>query len=196
MTTLTLKDLTVLTIKTPDHAARLLLQLDLRTDALWTALALVAVLNAILFGVTNLLFPAPIPLPNLFFMPVVYCAFVLTGLILTIYAIFWTGRGLGGQGALPDVMLLILWLQALRLAVQAAVLVLELTLSILSPFLVLVAAFLGLRILLHFVNEVHQLGSLWRAAGVLIASMLAMVLALSMILALVGAPLTGASPYV
>lgn len=196
MTALDLRDLVVTSVRDPATAARSLMDMHLPREALWTALVLVAVLNTLLYGISNLLVPGPSPLPAGLEAPGLYFAFVAGGLVLTIYAIFWTGRALGGQGQIGDVMVVIIWLQTLRVAVQVAALVLILISPLLSALLIFAAALLGVYILVHFVNQAHALGSLGKSAGVLIASVLAMVLALSLILSLVGAPFTGAETNV
>ncbi len=186
------RELTIASVTQPANAARFLLAQSLPQNVLWVALVLVAVLNAIVFTVSQLLVQAPdSALPGLFASPIVYLGFVFGALVIMIYAIFWTGRGLGGQAALEDVMVVMIWLQVLRVIVQLAALVLVLTVPVLSALLVFAAAVIGTYILLHFVNEAHRLGSLWRAAGVLIASVVAMTLGLSLLLSLTGAPLIG-----
>lgn len=198
MTSPDLRQLAVTSVADPAAAARSLMALALPRAALWTALLLVAVLNTILFGLSHILVPAPEPvqMAGLFSSPIAYFVLVSGGLVLTIYAIFWTGRLLGGSGALEDVMVLIIWLQGLRVLVQAAALVLLLVLPMLSMLLIFAAALIGLYILLHFVDQAHRLNSLGRSAGVLIASVVAIVVGLSLLLSLIGGPMIGAVPHV
>ncbi|MFD3189175.1 YIP1 family protein [Sedimentitalea sp. HM32M-2] len=196
MTASELRKLTVLSVKDPASGARAVLRWPIRREGLWVALALIAVLNALLFSLSNLLVPGPSPLPGLFGVPLVYCGLVVGGLILTIYTLFWVGRALGGSGSLEDVMRVILWLQALRLLVQAAALLLILTVPVLSALLVFGASLYGIFMLLHFVNQAHGLKSIGRSAMVLIGAMLAMVLALTLLISLFGGPIVGSSAYV
>lgn len=191
MTGTEMRQLVGLSVRDPASAARIVLAMNVPRGALWTGLFLVAVLNTILFSLSNMMMQGPTAMPVAFMSPTFYLAFVTGGLILSIYAIFWTGRWLGGTGTLDDIMAMMIWMQVLRVLVQVLALVLMLTVPILSALLVVAAAVLGLYIVLHFVNEAHRLGSLARAAGVLIAAVVAMVLALTVILALFGANLTG-----
>lgn len=196
MTDSNLRDLVVLTVKSPAQAARVLLDIDIPREALWIGLVLVAVLNGILFTLSNLLVPGPSPLPEMFLVPALYTALVAGGLVLTVYALYWTGRFMGGSGTLDDIMLAILWLQGLRVALMVVVIVLILTVPVLSALLVFGASIYGLFILLHFVNQAHRLNSLAKSAGVLVASMVAIVLGLTLLFSLFGGPISGLSAYV
>lgn len=196
MTVLNLRDLAVLTIKAPAEASRVLLGMDIPREALWTGLALVAVLNGLLFTLSNLLVPGPSPLPEIFLVPALYTVVVAGGLVLTVYALFWTGRFMGGTGSLDDIMLTILWLQGLRVALMVVVIVLILTVPVLSALLVFAASIYGLYILLHFIDQAHRLNSLAKSAGVLVASMAAIVLGLTLLISLFGGPISGLSAYV
>ncbi|MEP3329201.1 Yip1 family protein [Sedimentitalea sp.] len=196
MTVSNLRDLAVLTIKTPAEASRVLLGMDIPREALWTGLALVAVLNGLLFTLSNLLVPGPSPLPEIFLVPALYTVVVAGGLVLTVYALFWTGRFMGGTGSLDDIMLTILWLQGLRVALMVVVIVLILTVPVLSALLVFAASIYGLYILLHFIDQAHRLNSLAKSAGVLVASMAAIVLGLTLLISLFGGPISGLSAYV
>ncbi|MBK0326581.1 YIP1 family protein [Rhodobacteraceae bacterium F11138] len=196
MTIPDLRQLTVLSVKDPAAAARAVLQWPISREALWTLLALVAVLNAILFSVSNLLVPGPSPLPGLFNMPLVYCAIVAAGLVLTVYALFWTGRFLGGRGTLEAVLRVVLWLQVLRLLVQVAALVLVVTIPLLSALLVFAASIYGIYMLLHFIKQAHDLTSLGRSAGVVVGAMLAILLGLTLLISMFGGQIVGSSAYV
>ncbi|MBJ6370627.1 Yip1 family protein [Sedimentitalea arenosa] len=196
MTALDLRQLAFLSIKDPATAARILLSVPIPREALWTALALVAVLNALLFTLSNILVPAPTPMPGMFSVPLVYCVLVAGGLVLTIYALFWAGRAMGGQGTLESVMIVIVWLQALRVVAQMGVLLLLVTVPSLSVLLVFAVSLYGLYMLLHFIDQAHKFKSLGRSAGVLIAALLAIVLGLSLLISLFGGTLIGSSPYV
>ncbi|MDK3072708.1 Yip1 family protein [Sedimentitalea sp. JM2-8] len=196
MTLSDLRQLAILSIKDPAQAARMLLTAEPAREALWTALAVVAVLNAILFTLSNMLVSGPVPLPGMLSAPVVYCLLVAGGLILTIHALFWSGRVLGGTGTIDDIMTVVLWLQALRLVAQVAVMVLLLFMPLFSALLVFAVSLYGLYMLLHFINQAHRLDSLGRSAGVLVGAMLAIVLGLTLLLSLFGGSIIGSNPYV
>ncbi|AVO39222.1 YIP1 family protein [Pukyongiella litopenaei] len=196
MTIAVLRNLIVETLRDPARTARYLMSLRIAPEALWTGLGLVAVLNTLLFSLSDMLVPGPAPLPGVFASPIVYFLLVAAALVLTVYALFWTGRLFGGTGGVDQILVLIVWLQSLRLLVQVITLVLALTIPALSLLVVLFAAVAGLYITLHFVNEAHRLGSLFRSSGVLVATALAIVLGLSLVLSLIGGPVLGVAAHV
>ncbi len=197
MMTLTgLRNLAVLTVTRPADAARALVAMQFPREVLWTALFLAVILNTLLYSVSNMLAPAPSPFPALFAIPAVYLVIIGTGLVLSIYSIHWIGRMMGGQGSLNDVMTLIVWLQYMRIAVQVATLVLAVTIPVLAALLVLAASLMGLWIMLNFVDQGLRLDSLGRAAVVLIGSVFAIAVLVSVLLTLVGGTLLGPAAYV
>ena len=180
--------LIVTTVTDPGQVARGLIDLKLPREALWTGLALAAVLNAILIGISNIVaYPDPL-MPQLLQMPVLLGFAVFVALATLVFAFSLCGRWLGGHGSFDEVMVVVLWLQALRILVQVTTLVLAFIAPILALLIAFAAGLLGIYITLHFLNEAHRLQSLGKAAGVLIASMVLMVLALTFLLSLVGGP--------
>ena len=190
------RDLAITSVKEPASAARTLLAMGFGTGILWNALVLVAVANTFLYALSQTAMPGPSPLPPVFSQPMVYFIIVAGGLALTALSIFWTGRLMGGTGSLADVLVLIVWLQTLRLVVQVAVLVLMFVMPLFSALLVFAAALLGVYILVHFVDQAHRFKSTGKAAVVLIASLLAIVVGLSFLLTLVSGFFGGSVPHV
>lgn len=190
------RQLTATTLRNPAAAAQELMSLHLPRSVLWTALILMATLQALTFGVSEILIPTTAPVPLVFDSPLAFFGMAVVALALTVYSLQWTGRMLGGSGSLEDVMVIIVWIQVLRVVVQLLALVLTIVMPGLALLLVFVATILGLYILVHFVNEAHRLNSLLRASGVLVSSVIVMVLGLSIFLSLIGAPLVGANANV
>ncbi|MFP4404320.1 YIP1 family protein [Rhodosalinus sp.] len=189
MTAAALGQLAVDTIRTPREVARRLMDLKLPRDALWTALALVVVLNAALYSASNMIAPPPDDLAVPIVAPVPFALFLAAGLVGTIYALWYVGRTLGGAGSLGDIMVLLVWLQALRLVVQAALLVLVPLSPVLSSLVVLAAAAIGFWILLNFIDVAHGYGNLLKSLGALALSVLAMALGLTFLVTLFGGAL-------
>ncbi|MFP4043874.1 MAG: YIP1 family protein, partial [Rhodosalinus sp.] len=121
--------------------------------------------------------------------PVPFALFLAAGLVGTIYALWYVGRMLGGEGALGDIMVLLVWLQALRLVVQAALLMLVPLSPVLSSLVVLAAAAIGFWILLNFIDVAHGYGNLLKSLGALALSVLAMALGLTFLVTLFGGAL-------
>lgn len=181
-------DLLVTTVVRPAEAARRVLALDLPREALWTAILLVAVINTIIFTASNMLWPMQgMPTPS----APVYFFFAGGSIVLTIITLFWAGRMFGGKAEMTDIMSIIVWLQVPRIVIQSASLVLVAVLPALAGVLMVAASIVGIWIMLHFVNEAHRFGSLGRAAGVMVAAFVAMVIGLSAVLSFAGIGFVG-----
>lgn len=189
-------EMILLSVRDPAEAARRLIAMQLPREVLWTGVALAAVINTLLFSLSGLLMPGPAMVMPLFQSPFIYLGMVAAGLVLMVAMLYWAGRILGGRGTLGDVLVVVLWLQVLRILVQVATLVLSLTIPMLAMLLVLAATVLGIYILLHFVDQAHRLNSLPRAGGVLILSFVLMAVALSVLLTLFGGMISGGISHV
>jgi Yip1-like protein len=188
--------LAITSVRNPAVAARVLMGMGFDIGSLWSALVLVAIGNTLLYSLSIAIFPESSPLSHFLSAPFVYFAIVAGGLTLTSVSIAWVGRKMGGKGQLADVLVLVVWMQALRLVVQVAVLVLVFVMPALSALLVLAAGLIGIYMLVNFVDQAHGFHSIGRAAMVLIASMLAIVVGLTLILTLVGGVAMGIPPNV
>jgi hypothetical protein len=190
---MTLNDLPALamdTLRDPRGTAERLIALDLGLPTLWTALALGAVLNTILFSVNMMMFPTTFPLPGLFSNPILYAMAMAGGMVITMHLLTWVGGMMGGQGRLADVTVVLVWLQYMRLAAQAVLLVMTMLVPALALMATLVVAFYSLWLLLNFLDMAHRLGSLGKSALVLVFSVVGITIGLSILIALIGAPVT------
>ena len=133
----------------------------------------------------------PAPLAAIVANPFVYFLIAAGGFIAMVYAIYWSGRMLGGEGPVEDLMVLLLWLQALRAAAQAGVIVLLLLAPVLASLAVLVVGLATLWVFVHFINIGLRLGSIGRAIVVLIVGALALLVGLSFLLSLIGVSAVG-----
>lgn len=187
-----LKDLAIQTIRTPELAARVLLGLNLPMQTLWMALILMAVLNALLYGFAMVMTPVPEGAP-IFVLPgpFVFFALVALGLVAMVWALTQIGRWMGGQGSLRDVLILFTWLQFLRIMAQAAAVLVSFASGILSMMASTGIFVVGVWIGLHFVNEGHRLGSLGKAAGVLIAAGVVVLMLMSIVMTALAGPMIG-----
>ncbi len=180
------------TLFAPRSAAGRILALNLPSQGLWMALVLMTILNAIVYSATIHLSPTSDPtalamVPPVFLSPLLFSVALGGALVLTVFALTWVGRAMGGLGTLVDVLALITWLQVLRLALQLAVTVLMLIAPFFGGLLVMVAAVWGLVILVAFIDRAHGFGNLVKAAGVLIVVVVGIVIGLSLILGVLGA---------
>jgi len=178
------------TLFRPREAARRLIDLSLPYDLLWMALALMAILNSIVYSLTMQFSPSPDGseglMPQAFQGPILFAALLFGALALTVIALYYVGQGLGGEATLSDILVLMTWLQVLRLLVQAAVLILALGVPALGALVVIAAAIWGVYILISFIDAAHRFDNRFKAAGVIVLSFVAMAIGLSTLLSLVG----------
>ncbi len=185
-----LNDLSTLamdTLRDPRTTAGRLIAQDVGMPALWLALVLAAVLNALLVGVNMELFPtASFPLPPIFLNPLVYAAVMAAGLAFSIFVLTWVGGKMGGQARLQEVAVVLIWLQYLRLAAQVLLLVMTLLIPVLAVIATFAIALYSFFLLLTFLDVAHRFGSLGKSALVIVFSFLGVIFALSMLLTLLG----------
>jgi hypothetical protein len=179
------------TLFQPPEAARALIGMRLPGQWLWMALGLMSILNAIVYSLSLQLSPPGDPsaalMPPAFHSPILFAVFLFGALAITVIALHYVGQGLGGAPeSMTDILVLLTWLQVLRLMLQLAVLVLALVAPVLAALVVMVAAVWGIYILISFVDAAHRFGNMFKAAGVILLSLVAMAIGLSAFLSLVG----------
>ena len=189
--TASLPELGLLTLRDPRAASEIVLGWNLPKEAIWTAIGLVSVIVTILSTVSNMMFPVPAPLDVLSANPFIYFVIAAGGFLLTVQAVYWTGRMMGGEGEIQDLMVLLLWLQAMRAAAQAMVLVLLIIAPMVASLFVLFVTLATIWIFVHFINAALRLDSLGRAAVVLIVGAIALIVGLSFLLSLLGVSAVG-----
>ncbi|GGL65344.1 YIP1 family protein [Wenxinia marina] len=189
--TLTLGDLgrlLRLSLLDPAAAARAVLALRLPTGALWSGLGAVTCLGVLVAALAE---GAVIELALgsgtvLVLSPFAYAVLLASSLVVTVFAVTWTGRMLGGQGDLEGALALVVWLEAVAIAVRLAQILTVLVLPPLALFVGLAGLFVLLWCLLNFTRELHGFDGLGRAAVTLILAVLGLGIGLSLILALIG----------
>lgn len=186
-----LPDLGLLTLRDPKAASEIILRWNLSNEAIWTSIGLVSVIVTILSTLSNMMFPVPAPLDALAANPFIYFLIAAGGFILTVQAMYWSGRMLGGAGKIEELTVLLLWLQAMRAAAQAVTLVLLLIAPFLASLFVIFVSIATLWIFVHFINVALRLDSMTRAVLVLIVGALALIFSLSFILSLLGVSAVG-----
>lgn len=178
------------TLRDPRGMAARLIAMDLGLPTIWTALALGAVLNALIFSVNIMLFPTTFPVPGLFSNPILYAVAMAGGMVISLHLLTWVGGMMGGQGKLADVAVVLVWLQYLRLAAQAVLLLLTILMPALALMATLVVVFYSLWLLLNFLDVAHRFESLGKSALVLVFTVVGIIIGLSFLIALIGAPVT------
>ena len=183
------------TLFEPREAARALMAMRLPQPALWQALALMSVLYTIVYALSLRLSPPADPsqmlMPAMMDFPLVLAVALFGGLALTVIALRAIGQAIGGTGEMADVLVLITWLQMLRLMVQVGIIVLALGSPPLAGMAAIVVAVWGLYIFINFVDSAHGFDNRLKAFGAIVLSVIAMVMGLSAVLSLAGIVVTG-----
>lgn len=183
--------LAVQTVTRPRDAAAYLMTLHLSREVLMTAFALVVVLNTLFFGLTQLVVPAGNILVPAMQDPVMFGISLALTLIALVLAISASGRAFGGAARVENIAVLVIWLQGLRAALQAFVLLLAPVSLFVSGLIVTASTIVGLWILVHFIDVAHGLGSVLKAGVVLLIAVVGMLLVLTMIFSLLGVSPSG-----
>lgn len=189
-----LPELALDTLRDPKGTAERIMGWNLDRGTLYTALFAVAAVNALLASTPVVLSPgsmdeavrAALPILGMLERPLMFFALVAGTLVIMIQALFWAGRAMGGQGQLGEMMVLIVWLQALRAVAQAAILVAGLVAPFLAGLLALGLQLVAFWLFLHFLSAAMRFDSLLRAFGLLIAVATGLFIGLMLILTLLG----------
>ena len=189
------RDLVIETIRAPRDAAGRLLGMGVPRDVLWMALALMCVLNAIVYSVSLQISPPSSDVaglvPGAFQSPLLFALFLFGALVITVFVLHWIGQSLGGQASLWDILVLLTWLQVLRLLFQATVLVLSLVSLSLSALVVLGGSIYAIYILAAFIDRAHGFDNLVKALGIMVLAIVAIAVGVSMLLAVIGGAIMG-----
>lgn len=195
MTPQGLLTLAVQTVTMPREVAQWLLSLRLNREALGTAFGLVVVLNALIFSIADQ-FLAETPGAGLLGVPMVFLAIQGLTLLATILFMTWVGGIMGGTARLEEMAVLLIWLQALRVLVQAGLVIILPLAPALGGLVILLTSAAGVWIIIHFIDEAHGLNNLFKALLVLIFGIFGMAVALSIVLAMLGITPDGLTGYV
>ena len=122
-----------LTLEDPRQAARVLLSLGVPLPARTVGLLLIAVGSALILHVGFLVLPPAEDPVTQFMLASPFRSAVIQWLILiaSVFLVHQVGQVWGGKGTLADTLLVVVWLQAIMLGVQAV----QLVALILSPVL-------------------------------------------------------------
>ncbi len=168
-----LADLLKLTLEDPRRGARAVLSLGLPLPVRTAGLLLVAIVSTVVSHFGFLLLPATDdPLAD-FLTTSPFRTAVAQWLLLaaTAFLITYVGRVRGGQGSLPDAILMVVWLQVPMLGVQIIQLLVLILLPPLAWLVSIAGLFLFLWLLTSFVAELHGFASRGAVlAGVFITS--------------------------
>lgn len=188
--------LAVNTVTAPRDVARLLMAMNLPSQALWLAFALVIVLNTLMFSASLMLVAADDMFGPVLANPTVFGAMLAVSVAALIVAVTLCGRPLGGRASYAQIAILVIWMQALRVLLQGAVAIVGPMSLFLSGVLISAGSVLGIWIFVNFIDVAHETGSLLRAGLVLLLAVVGMMLGLSLIFSLLGVSTGGIPGYV
>lgn len=184
--TISWPQLALQTLRDPKSAAAEIMSWQIPRGVLWMAAALIAIVSTFMSTLSNIVIPVPDPLSAMVANPFTLFMIIAGGFIITVHALFWAGRAIGGAEDMSDLLALLVWMQTLRAAAQVAIIISVLLVPVLASFLVLFVAVATIWVFLNFISVGLHLNSLMRAFFVLIAGALAMSLGLSILLSMIG----------
>lgn len=184
------------TVTAPQEVARLLLAMNLSNQALWLAFSLVIVLNTMMFSLSVLTTPQSDLIGPVLGSPTVFGAMLAVSVAAMVVAVAFAGRALGGRATVPQIAILVIWLQALRVVLQGAVVLLGPVSLFLSGIVISAASVMGIWIFVNFINVAHEVGSLLKSGLILLLAVVGMMLGLSLIFSLLGVQTGGLTGYV
>lgn len=180
-----LRSLFRLTWNDPREGAHAVLSLPVPREAVWLIVILVAVISAVLSGLAQEILPVEMPDGRSPDLPWIIALRQFGQLGVLIFAVYWGGRMLDGRASLSEVALTLSWLQAYSLPFQIGVILLVAVAPLLGAFMFMVVATYLLYLLVTFIDIAHALGSVWKAAKLLLLVVVGLALGLSLLLTLV-----------
>ncbi len=183
-------------------AAQDIMSLNIKRETFWMALALAAVLNALLF---SLVFQAAPPvvsdaltpeeaaqasfLIRIMSSPAIVTIAIVGSLVVSVFAFYWAGLMLGGQGRFVDVLAVVTWWQFVVLGVSVVVLALSSVSAALGSLLSLVVNVWEIFVLSGLIAGAHKLSHPIKGLAIIALSLVLMVVGLLIfftLIALVG----------
>lgn len=177
--------LTRLTLASPRHAARAILDARIDRARHFELFLLVITLSGALGQLTLILLPIPEPAngaPQITGLTI--AALVGASILLLTFIVHIGGRMFGGTGDVRDALILVLWAQFLMTVLQSVELVIALILPGAAGALAVVAIVFLLWLLTNFTAELHGFDSLARTFVGLVAAMFGLSIIMSIALAL------------
>jgi len=179
----------------PAQVGRFLVGLNLPRSILWQALVLVTVLSVLLVALTQGAVPEGPAAPGgggpLVLSPFTYAVILGSSLVLLVFALHFTGAGLGGTGEFGGALTLIVWLEVLAMVFRVIVAGVALILPALSGIASAIGLGLLVWVLINFINVLHGFESLWKSAFTLLVALVGISIGVTVFLTLIGVGAAG-----
>lgn len=183
-------------IMEPSDSARKAIDMNVPREALWTALALIAVLNVILLALLQMLSPTQgaFDQQGIVLSPFGFVTIIGVFLLFFVFGTYYAGQMMGGVGTLTATLVIIVWFQSISLTLE----VIQMLLVLISPAIAGIFGLLSLGALLwcfiNFVNILHGFENLGKAVVAIVLALIGTGLVAGIILAVLGvAPAGGMS---
>lgn len=177
----------------PAEIAGEIVAMEWPREALWTALALVTVLNVLLLALLQMISPVPDALEQqgIVLSPFTYTLLVGAFLVLFVVTVQGFGRMLGGQGNFDATLTLMVWFQVISLSLEAVQFVLVLVSPVIGGLFGMVSLGLLLWCIMNFIDVLHGFKHKGKALAVLVMSLIGTAMGAGVILAITGVQLPG-----
>ncbi|MEC9198023.1 MAG: YIP1 family protein [Pseudomonadota bacterium] len=179
------------TLQDPLAMGQELIALRLSRATVWMAMTLVCVLSVLMFFVSEAVIPTAGGVMAPLITPMSMAVMVVGNLVMMIFAVFWTGRALEGNGRLEDIVLLMSWVQFMLLVAQVPQTVLALFSATLSSLLALGAVLYALWLIVKFTQAAHGFDSVGKAVLTVVLAIVGIMVGLAIVLSLIGASVIG-----
>ena len=181
-------------VRDPRAQARWVKSIDIPRTSRWEALLLIVVISVILAQISTVFLPvqSDLILGPLLANPFIAGIVQMSLLVITVFAVFWIGRAMGGTGGFGDSILLVAWMQFILVCLQVAQTVAVLILPPLASLIGIGGFVLFFWLLTNFIAELHGFKSLAQVFLMILLSLVGIAFGLSLILSLIGVTLPGA----
>ncbi len=176
------------TLRDPRGQARWIMSVDLPRAMRWEAMAIVVLMSTILsYGAGQLAPPQPPtvwdPILN---SPYLLATVQMSGLVITVFAVYWVGRLGGGSARFADCILIIAWIQFVLFCLQVIQTIAAFAAPSLAGMIGIVAIVVLFWLMTNFIAEVHGFKSLTKVFAMIIATLMGFAFGLSVILSMIG----------
>ncbi len=177
-----------MSVTEPAEMAGKVLTMRFPREALWTALALVAVLNVLLLGVLQIVSPETAEAQEriITLSPFSYLAIIGAFLTFLVFMLVHAGRMMGGIGTIEGTLTLLVWFQALSLTLEAVQIFLVLISPAVAAIFGLVSMGAILWVFVNLVNVLHGFANLGKAIVVIVLALIGTALGTGLIIGMLG----------
>jgi hypothetical protein len=184
---ITLAQLAGRAVTDPRAAFHHVQSMGLERRAMWQILVLLAIGRVLLIGLFDgARFIIPFGTTPIVVSPFAYTMVLIAGFLVMIFMVHYTGRLMGGTGTLPGAMVVGILLEALAFALV----VIQIVVGFVLPGIVGILGLISLPVMLYcalsYIDELHSFGSMLKAFGMIVLSVVGLSLGITILLTLLG----------